>query len=284
MDMRREARRAIKLLLARHHGAYRWTRRASMFAKFACGRPHEPDFRAFRHFAHRNGLFLDIGANSGESVLSFRLFNSSAPILSIEPNPYHEPDLRFLRARIKKFDYLLCAAGEQSGRGILYVPVYKNLPLTGEASFQREQALGNYWMQEQVGAGAANVVTLTELQVDIKRMDDLGLQPAFVKIDVQGFEASVIAGLRSTLETSRPVLLLERSGCDDALCRLLADHGYAAFVYRADADAFARYDGQPVQNLFFVPLQESAGLRLFNESCRSGRLWPALPESSRQDA
>jgi FkbM family methyltransferase len=246
-------RRALKRLLARHHGAYRWTRRKSMFAKYLCGRPHEADFRAFRHFAHRTGLFLDIGANSGESVLSFRLVNPTAPILSIEPNPYHEADLRFLKRRIANFDYLLCAAGERNGSATLYVPVYRDLPLTGEASFHREQAIGNYWMQEQVGAGATNEVQLTEVQVDVKRMDDLSLRPAFIKIDVQGFESSVVAGLHSTIAASQPVLLLERSGCNDALCRQLADLGYAAFVYLPRADSFARYDAQPVQNLFFLP-------------------------------
>jgi hypothetical protein len=108
-------------------------------------------------------------------------------------------------------------------------------------------------MQEQVGAGAANGVQLIELQVAVKRMDDLSVRPAFVKIDVQGFEANVVAGLSSTIAESQPVLLLERSGCDDALCRQLADLGYAAFAYLPHADAFARYDAQPVQNLFFLP-------------------------------
>ena len=254
--MRKEARRALKRLLARSHGAYRWTRRASMFGKYLCGRPHEADFRAFRHFAHRTGLFLDIGANSGESVLSFRLFNPTAPILSIEPNPYHEPDLRFLKQRIANFDYLLCAAGETTGRATLYVPMYRDLPLTGEASFHRDQAIDNYWMQEQVGAGATNGVHLTEVQVDVKRMDDLALRPAFVKIDVQGFESTVVAGLHSTIAESQPVLLIERSGCDAALCRQLADLGYTPFVYSPGLDTFARYDAQPLQNLFFRPARQ----------------------------
>jgi FkbM family methyltransferase len=248
-----EARRALKRLLARHHGAYRWMRRASMFGKYLCGRPHEADFSAFRHFAHRTGLFLDIGANSGESVLSFRLFNRTAPILSIEPNPCHEPDLRFLKHRIANFDYLLCAAGDRSGRATLYVPMYKNLPLTGEASFYRSQAIGNYWMREHVGAAATDEVRVTEVQVDVKRMDDLSLRPAFVKIDVQGFESNVVNGLHLTLAASEPVLMLERSGCDAALCRHLAALGYAAFVYLPRVDAFTRYDAQPVQNLFFLP-------------------------------
>lgn len=249
----KKARRTAKRTLARNHGTYRWFRRVSMFGKYLCGRPHEADFAAFRHFANRPGLFLDVGANSGESVLSFRLFNPTAPILSIEPNPYHEPDLRFLKQRIDQFDYVLCAAGEHRGRATLFVPVYRNLPLTGEASFHRDHAIANYWMQEQVGATSAAAVRLLEVDVEVRRLDDLALSPAFVKIDVQGFETQVIAGLRSTIVKSRPVLLLERSGCDEALFGQLAGLGYDTFVYRLDVDTFERYADQSVQNVFFLP-------------------------------
>ena len=248
-----QARRTVKRTLARNHGAYRRLRRVSMFGKYLCRRPHEADFAAFRHFTDRTGLFLDVGGNSGESVLSFRLFNPTAPILSIEPNPYHEPDLRFLKDRIASFDYMLCAAGEHRGRATLYVPVYRDLPLTGEASFHRDQALASYWMQEQVGGAAAAAVRLLEVEVEVRRLDDLALDPAFVKIDVQGFETQVIAGLHTTIVKSRPVLLLERSGCDEALFGRLGGLGYDPFVYRSDADTFEHYAHQPVQNVFFLP-------------------------------
>jgi len=228
-----------------------------MLGRFLCGLPHEADFRAFRHFANRAGLFLDIGANSGESVLSFRLFNSRAPILSIEPNPYHVPDLEYLKERIDGFDYLLCAAGERNDRETLFVPVYRDLPLTGEASFHREQAIGNYWMQEQVGADAGGMIRLVEVPVDVRRMDDLSLRPAFVKIDVQGSESRVVEGLRATLASSQPILLLERSGCDEVLVATLLELGYRAFVYLPLADRFVPYESQAVQNLFFFPLKDA---------------------------
>lgn len=252
MDMKGQARRSVKRLLARHHNAYRWTRRVCTLGRYLCGRPHEADFAAFRLFAGQNGLFLDIGANSGESVLSFRLFNRTAPVLSIEPNRYHEPDLRFLKRWIADFDYVLCGAGDRSGWATMYVPVYRDLPLTGEASFYPDQAIGNYWVREQVGARQANAVRLLELRIEVKRLDDLTLRPAFIKIDVQGFESKVVAGLRRTISDSRPVLLLERSGCDDGLHKELADLGYAAFVYLPARGAFIPYHGEAAQNLFFL--------------------------------
>lgn len=257
IDMKNQARRTLKRLLARHHSAYRWTRRLWIFARYLSGRPHEGDFAAFRLFPCENGLFLDIGANSGESVLSFRLFNRSAPILSIEPNRCHEPDLKFLTRWIDAFDYMLCAAGDTRGWATMYVPVYRDLPLTGEASFYRDQAIENYWVREHVGAGHTDAVRLIEVPVEVKRLDDLALRPAFIKIDVQGFESKVVAGLRRTITESRPVLLLERSGCDDALHKELAEMGYAAFVYLPGRGAFMPYRDQPAQNLFFMSLSQA---------------------------
>jgi FkbM family methyltransferase len=248
-----EARRALKRMLARNPAAYRWARRVFMFGRYVCGRPHEADFAGFRRFPGRTGLFLDIGANSGESVLSFRLFNPTAPILSIEPNRYHEPDLKFLKQWVRNFDYLLCAAGDRSGSATLHVPVYRDLPLTGEASFYRTQALDSYWMREQVGGDEASAVRLMDVPVEVKRLDDLALTPDFIKIDVQGFEAKVVAGLRKTIAQSQPVLLVERSGCDDALYAQLAELGYAAFVYGPGVDGFSPYRDQAAQNLFFLP-------------------------------
>jgi FkbM family methyltransferase len=247
------ARRALKRMLARNPAAYRWARRVFMFGRYVCGRPHEADFAGFRRFPRRTGLFLDIGANSGESVLSFRLFNPAAPILSIEPNRYHEPDLKFLKRWVRNFDYLLCAAGDRTGSATLHVPVYRDLPLTGEASFHREQALDSYWMREQVGGDEASAVRLMEVPVEVKRLDDLALTPDFIKIDVQGFEAQVVAGLRKTIEQSQPVLLIERSGCDDALYARLAELRYAPFVYARGTDGFSAYRDQAAQNLFFLP-------------------------------
>lgn len=269
-----EARRAIKRLLARSHPAYRWARRLSMLGRYWGGWPHESDFAGFRHFPERSGLFLDVGANSGESVLSFRLFNPTAAILSIEPNRYHEPDLRFLKRRLRGFDYLLCAAGEHNGAAVLYVPVYRSLPLTGEASFHREQALGNYWVREQLGPDGTGAVRLVELPVEVKRLDDLGLRPDFIKIDVQGSEASVVAGLGRTIAATRPVLLIERSGCDAALHARLEGLGYRPFVYARGEDAFSPYDDQPAQNLFFLPDPVTVPLTAFPVAAGAGAAPP----------
>ena len=77
--------------------------------------PLELDFQAFRVMPSSGSLFLDIGANDGISARSFRLFDKSTPILSIEANPCHERSLKRAKAALDLFDYKLIAAGERRG-------------------------------------------------------------------------------------------------------------------------------------------------------------------------
>src|SRR5437763_822582 len=85
---------------------YRAARRPFALGRYWLRRPHDPAYAAFRHLERADGLFLDIGANAGMSAMSFRIFRRDVPILSLEPNPFHEPDLRFLQRRVlHDFDY-----------------------------------------------------------------------------------------------------------------------------------------------------------------------------------
>jgi hypothetical protein len=82
-----------KIALTRSPRVYGSLRRPYGVARFVLRKPHDPDFAVFGLFPERVGPFLDVGANAGMSAMSFRIYNRS-PIISIEPNPYHEADLR----------------------------------------------------------------------------------------------------------------------------------------------------------------------------------------------
>lgn len=55
--------------------------------RYLARRPHDPDFRYFNRCDGGGGLFLDVGANTGSSALSYRVFDRSSQIFSLEPNP-----------------------------------------------------------------------------------------------------------------------------------------------------------------------------------------------------
>ncbi len=59
------------------------------------------------------------------SALSFRLYNRHSQIVSIEPNPCHEPDLRFVGLMMRGFRYEMIAAGATDAELDLCVPVYR---------------------------------------------------------------------------------------------------------------------------------------------------------------
>jgi FkbM family methyltransferase len=240
-----------KLLLARVPTAYRWAARGLGLLRFVLRRPHEPDFRAFRLFAERRGLFLDIGANVGQSAMSFRAVNRTSPILSIEANPRLERDLRFVKRVLPRFDYRICAASDAPGALTLHVPRYRGLPITGEASLDRAMTRDLYWMRQQDVAGAADEVQLDAVDVQSVRLDDLDLAPAFVKLDVQGFELQALKGLAATLAAHRPVILVERTAIA-GVTEFLAGIGYRPFVYLAAEHRMTPDDGRDTLNLFFL--------------------------------
>jgi FkbM family methyltransferase len=244
----------IKRALARQPRAYAWAHRVRVLGRFVRRRPHEPDFRAFALFRNdRSGLFLDIGANRGQSALSFRLFHPTAPILSIEANPTLEPDLRLIKRLLRNFDYMICAAAEENGTIELHVPVYRGLPVTGEASIDARAAQHGYWLEQQSISDAGDEVRLLRIEVVARRLDDLGLAPSFVKVDVEGAELRALTGLSRTIEAHRPILLLERSAAHDEVAAFLSDRAYEPFVYLPHEHRLMPYTGQEVQNVFYLP-------------------------------
>ena len=245
--LRRRAQRALMC----SPPLYRTTRRWFGIGRYLLRRPHDADFRYFGRHGDTGGLFLDIGANTGSSALSYRVFDRHSRILSLEPNPMLDPDLRLVRRVIgSDFSYRFEAAGAAPGEFTLFVPVCGGVPLTGEASLSREEASRN-WTAEQLGIAPADI-ELEEVRVPVRPVDEHELSPHAVKIDVEGGELAVLEGMTATLERSRPVLLIE-TGDVASLMGLLAPLDYEACVYRPASDEVMPHEEGVSANALFVP-------------------------------
>jgi FkbM family methyltransferase len=240
----------VKALVARFGPVYRWARRLRAVGRYAVRRPHDPDFAAFRQFGG-DGLFLDVGASIGQSALSFRVFNRSSPILSLEPLPSHRNDLRFVRLVARRHRFMIAGAAEESRRATLYVPTLGSYELPAESSLDRDAAAAVLERLRAEG-GDPTRLRLKEVEIDLRRLDELDLNPAFVKIDVEGAELGVLSGLRETIERCHPVLMIERSERTGQVVELLGAGGYGAFVYDSETEGFHPYGDQPAVNVFFL--------------------------------
>lgn len=243
----------LRLLLIHSKHVYMIVRRALVVARYVMRKPHEQDFAAFSLFPDRTGHFLDVGANAGQSALSFRLFNRHAPILSLEPNPYHEKDLRFLKKILPRFDFMICGAGDENASLTLFVPSYRGVPLTGEASLVREEAENSYWLREHLNSESSPELGIIELTVQVRRLDEFNLAPSFVKIDVEGFELSVLRGLSETLKEHRPILLIEKSKQFERVRDFLADLEYTPLAFKVQSNRFDPHGIEHAGNVFFLP-------------------------------
>lgn len=198
----------------------------------AAGRPFEPEFALLRHLDLGPGeCLVDVGGNRGQSIDAIRLFHPAAPVVSFEPNP----DLAAALGRRYRSDRHLrvvaCGLAEEARAATLYIPCYAGYAFDGLASLDRDEAAG--WLNSRTLAGFSPVkLSLAERTASLQPLDEFGLRPAFIKIDVQGGERAVLAGGRETIAGARPALLVE-TGRDEDLVAGISALGYAAYNYLA---------------------------------------------------
>ncbi len=201
-------------------------------------RPHEPDFALFRHLPGREGLFLDLGAHAGHSSASFHLFKPHWDILAFEPDPALEPSLRTVQRLLRgRFHFRMEGVAEERGLRALHVPMAGRRRLPGEASFDRRSLEDHTPTRRRLAALAAGrPVRLQRIERPTVRLDDLALEPAAIKLDLQGGERSAIHGAMATIEAHRPLILMENNRHSEAITAGLEPLGYRAMNYDAPTD------------------------------------------------
>ncbi len=219
--------------------------------------PHDPSFYALRHFirAAPGGLFLDIGANDGISALSFRTFDLSYRIFSLEPNPLLESKLQEIKQSDPHFEYLIAGAGSEPGMATFYVPQYKDVLLHTFSSTAMHQV--RQGVRTVFGKSIADRIKILPVESEVIRIDDLALSPTIVKIDTEGFEHEVLGGMQKTIARSRPFIMLEAAwGHRDRISRFFEARDYTVGTYDRRSDAFTPDVATAHRNWFAIPTEK----------------------------
>lgn len=204
-------------------------------------RPHEDDFCALDLIPESAiGSYIDVGANNGQSIESISLFKPHAHIISFEAN-------RLLAAKLARryrdnsnVNVVGKGLSDSPGTFPLFVPSYKGFVYDALASLDRESAAG--WINERTMLGfKPEKLTIAEDLCEVVTLDSQQLAPAFIKIDVQGYEFNVLNGARDTLRRHEPVLLVEVFRSDDRTVRLADELGYEEYYF----DGSVLQKGQP---------------------------------------
>jgi FkbM family methyltransferase len=183
----------------------------------------EPQLIA-KAFIGKGDAVIDIGANRGDfSLCASMLVGQTGRVLAFEPNPTCVDLFRQTLSANRIGNVELFAMGLSDSN--------ENLPLTiptacsGEASF---------------GTSRFDPKDVQTVNAPVRVGDNVlsDSRPAFIKIDVEGFEVRVLRGLQQTIESSSPVILTElvsdhltRCGSSRAeLIDLMISLGYVGYV------------------------------------------------------
>jgi FkbM family methyltransferase len=185
---------------------------------------YEPETAAFIHRHLRPGMvFVDVGANNGFfSLLAAHYVGAGGRVFAFEPNPpvfaalKHHVAINQLADRIALFDVALSDTATDAAR--LHVWAEHS----GFSSLDLAAAPGAQHL-----AGGTSVTIRTEVFDDWFARQGLA-SIDLLKMDVEGFEGQVVAGMTRTLSARRIERIICETQWDSAAHRQLVAHGYSA--------------------------------------------------------
>ena len=209
-------------------------RRQGLARRVASGRGyHERDVELLPQLVKRTDVCWDIGANSG--MYAVPLARLCSQVFAFEPVPHNLEILR-LATRLARVDNVVIkelAISDTNGCATMSIPA--------------EGFYGGYYLAALNDAGSLQVTTAT-----IDTLIEGGLPtPDFIKCDVEGAEARVIAGARSLITARHPIWLLETF--EERVLPLMESLGYAAHVYTEESRVVLVSRRTQARNYLFLP-------------------------------
>lgn len=173
--------------------------------------PHDKDYLGLKIlFAEKkifNGIFVDVGGNTGSSILSFRSMGFQNLIYSFEPNLLlFQKYLKRLKNNISNIRIYNTALSDKNGFLMFYIPFIKKESIHYFASFHK-----NYVKFSMKNTFPGKTFRLFKRKIKVIKLDNLKIKKKInlIKIDSEGHDLQVVKGARKTIKKNEPVLLIE---------------------------------------------------------------------------
>jgi FkbM family methyltransferase len=220
---------------------------------YYCGRHNRVAMdRLYARFVNPRDLVFDVGSHVGDRIAAFRRLG--ARVVACEPNPALVKTLRLIYGRDTSVTIEPVAVGAKAGT--IEMKINVDNPTVSTAS--------NDFLKAAEGAPGWEGQTWDKrLRVAITTLDALIARhgvPAFIKIDVEGFEAEALAGLTqpvAALSFEFTTMQREVARACVARCQALGYVRYNAALGESQtlvhddwqsADAIVRWlDGLPIE-------------------------------------
>jgi FkbM family methyltransferase len=154
-----------------------------------------PKQRVLRRIVSTGATVCDIGANAGFYTLAMsRMVGAAGRVISFEPLPANLKKIRRHLA-INKIDNVTLSACALSNKG-------------GSVAF----ALGDSDFTGRISANACKTFDVPAISLDEFISQNAVVDPTFLKIDVEGAEADVLAGAHALIKRAHPTMLIALHG------------------------------------------------------------------------
>jgi FkbM family methyltransferase len=223
------------------------------------GEVHDLDFQCFRNMGDSQGLaIVDVGANRGQSIVSFKAMLPDARIVAFEANAFFGPVLSEVATWYESVDVFNVGLGRADQSAVLRVPVVDGKYYWEEGSI-RPDSFEQPWVKARL-VSYGDELRFEEYVVEIRRADSMlrDARADIVKIDVEGAELDVLSAMEDLLGRTRPVFMIENSDWHNVTA-WLGERDYLCHQYLPGDNVLVPFS-QACTNAFYLPAEYSGPL------------------------